>query len=98
MTPSTDGRASLSLITGLYELSILEQLLHNKTTVDQPLHLLFVDLEKVNDSVFLKKLWKALEHYNINNSIITAIKRLYENSISKIKIGKQHTSEFYVTK
>jgi hypothetical protein len=67
-------------------------------SVDQPLHLLFVDLEKVYDSVHLKNVWKALDHYNISNSIIRAIKRLYENSFSKIKIGKQLSSGFYVTK
>jgi len=62
--------------------------------VDLPLYLLFVDLEKAYDSVPLKNLQKALEHYNISNSIIRAIKRLYENSFSKIKIGKQLPSEF----
>ena len=66
--------------------------------VNQPLHLLFVDVEKADDSVPLKNLWKALEPYNISNSIIRAIKRLYENSFSKIKIGKQLSSGFYITK
>jgi hypothetical protein len=44
----------------------------------------------------LKSLWKALEPYNISNSIIRAIKRLYENSFSKIKRGKQFSSVIYV--
>ena len=67
-------------------------------SVDQPLHLLFVDLEKAYDSVLLKNLWKALKHYNISNSIIMAIKRLYENFFSTIKIGKLLSPGFYVTK
>jgi len=46
----------------------------------------------------LKNLWKALEHCNISNSIIRAIKRLYENSFPKIKIGKQLSSGFRITK
>jgi len=66
--------------------------------VNHPLHLLFVDLEKAYDSVSLENLRKALEHYNIRNSIIKAIKRLYEKSFSKIKIGKQLSSGFYKTK
>jgi hypothetical protein len=66
--------------------------------VDQPLHLLFVDLEKAYDSVPLKNLWKALEPYSISNSIIRAIKRLYENSFSEINLGKQLSSGFYITK
>ena len=41
---------------------------------------------------------KALEHYNISSSIIRVIKRLYENSFSKIKIGKQLSSGSYITK
>jgi len=66
--------------------------------VNQPINLLFVDLEKAYDNVPLENLWKALEHYNISNSIIRTIKKLYENSFSKIKIGKQHSSGFYITK
>jgi hypothetical protein len=60
--------------------------------VNQPLHLLFVDLEKSYDIVPLKNLWKALEHNNISNNIIRAIKGFYENSFSKIKVGKQLSS------
>jgi hypothetical protein len=67
-------------------------------SVDQSLHLLFVDLEKAYGSVTLKNLWKALEHCNNSNSIIRAIKRLYESSFSKVKIGKQLSSGFCVTK
>jgi hypothetical protein len=38
----------------------LKQLIEKKMSVDQPLHLLFVDLEKAYDSVPLKNLWKVL--------------------------------------
>ena len=58
----------------------LKQLIEKKMSVDQPLHSLFVDLEKAYDSVPLKTPWKALKHYNISNSTIRAIKRLYKNS------------------
>jgi hypothetical protein len=43
----------------------LKQLIEKKMSVDEPLHLLFVDLEKAYDSVPQKNLWKALQHYNI---------------------------------
>jgi len=76
----------------------LRQLIEKKMAVNQPLHLLYVDLEKAYDSASLKNLWKALEHYNIINSIIRAIKRLYENSFSKMKVEKQLSSGFYITK
>jgi hypothetical protein len=76
----------------------LKQLIEKKMAVDQPLLLLFVDLGKTYDSVPLRNLWKALEHYNISKSIIRAIKGLHEKSFTKIKIGKQLSSGFYITK
>ncbi len=48
----------------------LKQLIEKKMSVDQRLHLLFVDLEKAYGSVRLNNLWRALEHYNIKYSII----------------------------
>ena len=76
----------------------LRQLIEKKMVVNQPLHLLLVDLEKAYDSVPLKNLWKPLEHCNISKSINRAINRFYEKSFSKIKIGKQLPSGFYITK
>jgi hypothetical protein len=64
-------RAGRSTIDHIF---CLRQLIEKKMAVNQPLHLLFVDLEKAYDSVPLKDLWKALEHYNISKSIIRAIK------------------------
>jgi len=75
-------RAGRSTIDNIF---CLKQLIEKEMAVDQRLHLLFVDLEKACDSVPLKNLWKALEHYNISSSIIRAIKRLYENSFPKLK-------------
>ena len=66
--------------------------------VNQPLPSLLVDLEKADHSVPMKSLWKALEPYNISNSIIRAIKRLNENSFSKIEIGKQLSQDFIYKK
>ena len=88
-------RAGRSTIDDIF---CLRQLIEEKMAVNQPLHLLFVDLEKAYDSVPLKNLWKTLEQYNSGKSINRAINRLYENSFSKIKIGKQLSSGFYVTK
>jgi hypothetical protein len=88
-------RAGRSTIEHIFS---LKQLIEKKMAVDQPLHLLFVDLERAYESVPLKNLWKVLEHYSISNSTIRAIKRLYENSFSKIKIGKQLSPRVYVTK
>jgi hypothetical protein len=46
----------------------------------------------------LQNLRKTLEHYNISNSNIREIKNLYESYFSKIKIGKQPSLGFCITK
>jgi hypothetical protein len=40
-----------------------------KKMFDQPLQLLFLDLEKTYDSVSLQNVRKAFKHYNLSNSI-----------------------------
>ena len=41
---------------------------------------------------------ESIKALQINSNIIRTIKRLYEKSFSKIKIGKQLSSGFYLTK
>jgi len=55
-------RAGRSTIDHIF---CLKQLIEKKMAVDEPLHLLFVDLEKAYESVPLQNLWKALERYNL---------------------------------
>jgi len=74
-------RAGRSTINHIY---CLKQLREKNMAVDQPLHLLFVDLEKEYDSVPLKTLWKALDHYNISNSIIRALNIFMKNLFPKL--------------
>jgi len=76
----------------------LKELIEKNMAVNQSPHLLFVDLENLYESVLQKNLWKALEYYNIRNSIVRAIKTLYEKSSSKIKIAKQISSVFHIKK
>lgn len=56
---------------------------------NRELHLLFVDVTKVYDSVPLNKLFEILDKASINVSSIKAIKSLYEGAISKTKVGKK---------
>ena len=72
----------------------LRQVIEKKMAVNQPLHLLFVDLEKAYESVPLKILWKALEHYNISNSIIRAIKRFMKTLFPTLKLGNNFLQAF----
>jgi len=75
-------RAGRSTINHIF---CLKQLIEKKMAVDQPLHLLFADLEKAYDSVPLENLWKALEHHNISNSIVRAIKRFMKTLFPKLE-------------
>jgi len=72
----------------------LRQLIEKKMAFNQPLHLLFVDLEKAYNSVPLKNLRKALEQYNISNSIIRAIKRFMKTPFPKLKLGNNFLQDF----
>jgi len=72
----------------------LRKLIEKKMAVNQPLHLLFADLEKAYDSVPLKKLWKALEHYSISKSIIRAIKKFMKILFPKLKLGNNFLQDF----
>jgi hypothetical protein len=74
-TEQAGFRAGQSTIDHVF---CLKQLTEKMMSVDQPLHLLFVDLEKTYDGVPLKNLWRALEHCNISNSTIRAINRIHE--------------------
>ena len=72
----------------------LRQLIEKEMAFNQPLHLLFVDLEKAYDSVPLKKLWKALEQYNISTSITRAIKNCMKTLFRKLKLGNNFLQDF----
>lgn len=59
--------------------------------------MLYVDLAKTYDTVPIMKLWEVLESTNINVTLINAIKELYKDSISKIKISSTVSQGFKAT-
>lgn len=77
-------RTKLSCMNNIFN---LEQLAEKKVATNRKIHLLFIDLTKAYDNVPISKPQQVFEQTNINNTIITAIKQLYENFISKVKIG-----------
>jgi len=74
------------------------QMIEKKKATNRELHLLFIDLTKVYDSVPLNKLWETLDRSTINIRLIEEIKSLYKGSSSKRKIGNLITQGFKVTK
>ncbi|XP_030766627.1 uncharacterized protein LOC115890522 [Sitophilus oryzae] len=88
-------RAGRSCIDHIFSLT---QLNGKKVARNREAHLLFVDLSKAYDTVPIQKLWQVLENSPINNTAIKAIKQLYHQAFSRIKIGSNISETFYVTK
>ena len=76
----------------------ITQMIEKKKTTNRELHLFFIDLTKVYDSVPLKELWETLDKLTINARLVEEIKSLYKVSSSKIKIGNLITRGFEVIK
>lgn len=88
-------RAGRSTIDHIFTIT---QVIEKKTAWNQELHLLFVDLKKAYDSVPLQQLWESLEKTSINMELIKSVKALYEQPMTKIKIGSTITEGFTTTK
>lgn len=88
-------RAGRSTIDHIFSIT---QVIEKKIEFNQELHLLFVDLKKAYDNVPLAKLWQALETTNINVELIKAVKELYKQSQTRIKMGDKLTQGFATSK
>ncbi|XP_030751029.1 uncharacterized protein LOC115878622 [Sitophilus oryzae] len=65
-----------------------------RSTVDH----LFTVTHKAYNSVPLVRLWEAMEKTNINVELIKAVKSLYKQTKTRIKVGKKLTTGFNGTK
>ena len=59
---------------------------------------MFIDLHKAYDTVPVNRVFKVLQDTNINYTLIRALKNLYEESTSQIKIGNTLSGRFFVNK
>lgn len=59
---------------------------------------MFIDLQKAYDTVPVNKLWKVLQETNISHTLIKALKNLYDQTISQVKVGNKLSPEFIVNK
>lgn len=84
-------RAGRSCIDHIFSLT---QLNGKKVARNREAHLLFVDLSKAYDTVPIQKLWQVLQNSPINNTAIKAIKQLYHQAFSRIKIGSNISETF----
>lgn len=59
---------------------------------------MFIDLQKAYDTVPINKLWKVLQETNLSQTLIKALKNLYDGSTSQIKVGNKLSQKFVVNK
>lgn len=71
---------------------ILKQIEGQKSAVNLQTHVLFVDLTKASGSISICLLW------HINQSLITAGKNVYKNSVSTIKTANTLSTPFFFKK
>lgn len=88
-------RAGRSCIDNLFCLS---QVMQKKWQTGRELHMVFLDLAKAYDSVPVIKLWEVMNESNINKILINAVKELYIDQKGKVKVGKQMTKAFPISK
>lgn len=88
-------RAGRSCVDNIF---CLKQLIEKYLGRNQEVHLMFIDLKKAYDNIPIKKLWRVLQETNINQNLITALKNLYNESKSQIKIRNKLSKAFNVDK
>lgn len=76
----------------------MKQIIEKRSAVNLETHMLFIDLTKAYDNIPMCLLWEALHHTNINQTLITAVKNLYADSVSKIKTGNRLSTPFNISK
>lgn len=76
----------------------LKQLAEKTIARSRELHLIFIDLKKAYDTVPVNQLWKAIENATIPTEYQNALKKLYNDTKSQIKIGGELSDEFPVNK
>lgn len=76
----------------------MKQIIEKRIAMNMETHLLFIDLTKAYDNIPICKLWETLQSTNINQTLITAVQNLYDDSNSRIKIERRISTPFKVTK
>lgn len=76
----------------------LKQLIEKRSERNLETHLIFIDLQKAYDSIPLGRLWPVLRQSGVKDLYVQAVKELYTDTTARIKIGKELSSEFSISK
>jgi hypothetical protein len=79
------------------QLFTLHQLLEKSWAFGKEVYLCFVDLEKAYDRVPRGKLWECLQEYGIDGQLLRAIKSLYSDCKSCVRIAGKLSEQFNVS-
>lgn len=88
-------RAGRSCLDNIFT---LQQIIEKRKARNQPTHLVFIDLEKAYDAVPLTKLFDVLTKIGLSKTYIRAIRNIYKNPESVVKVGNKISKPFKVTK
>ncbi|KIH67842.1 reverse transcriptase [Ancylostoma duodenale] len=78
-------REHFSTIHHIHTLNMLQEKSHE---FNIPAYAIFIDFEKVFDTVELSAIWQALESFDVDDNLIKAIQLLYANGSAAVKIGE----------
>ena len=76
----------------------LRQIVEKQLAVDKKVYTAFVDLEKAFDSVDRSMMWRVLEMYGVNKTLLNAIRAIYQNSRSCVRVDGEYSEYFDVYK
>jgi exonuclease III len=74
----------------------LAQIYEKSWEYGKPVHTCFIDLEKAYDRVPRSTLWEVLEEYNISGALLRAIKSLYNQCGSCVRVNGLKSKTFTV--
>ena len=76
----------------------LQQLIEKTKSVDQELHITFIDLTKAYDNVPRSNLWQALYDIKVSKHLIKIIQELYTSNIAHVKLDGKISDPLYPDK
>ena len=75
---------------------LVRQLQEKYLAKDKPLYMAFVDLEKAFDRIPRSLIWWALRKLGIDEWLVSAVRAMYRDSSSRVRIGHEYSEEFRI--